>query len=67
MVGGATKGAIRSLARSAAVELVERGIRVNVLSPGPTDSGVITKGRDAMTVAAIEDHLKSRGVQRLGA
>jgi NAD(P)-dependent dehydrogenase (short-subunit alcohol dehydrogenase family) len=56
MVGGAaygaTKAAVRSLARSAAVELVDRGIRVNVLSPGPTDSGVISKGRDAVTVAA---------------
>jgi NAD(P)-dependent dehydrogenase (short-subunit alcohol dehydrogenase family) len=71
MVGGAaygaTKGAVRSLARSAAVELVDRGIRVNVLSPGPTDSGVISKGRDAVTVAAIEDHLKSQiPMKRLG-
>ena len=64
---GATKGAVRALARTAAAELVDRGVRVNVLSPGPTDSGVISKGRDAATVAAIEEHLKSKiPMKRLG-
>lgn len=33
---GATKAAIRNLARSWIVELKGRGIRINVLSPGPT-------------------------------
>ena len=32
----AAKAAVRSLARTLAVELAPRGIRVNVLSPGPT-------------------------------
>ncbi|TWV94016.1 SDR family oxidoreductase [Chitinophaga pinensis] len=36
----ATKAAIRSLGRSFAAELVERGIRVNVLTPGPIDTAV---------------------------
>lgn len=36
----ATKAAIRSLARSFAVELVGRGIRVNALTPGPIDTNV---------------------------
>jgi NAD(P)-dependent dehydrogenase (short-subunit alcohol dehydrogenase family) len=31
----ATKAALRSLARTAAAELVERGIRVNTVAPGP--------------------------------
>jgi NAD(P)-dependent dehydrogenase (short-subunit alcohol dehydrogenase family) len=31
----ATKAALRSLARTAAAELVERGIRVNAVAPGP--------------------------------
>ncbi|MFE7069172.1 SDR family oxidoreductase [Streptomyces sp. NPDC057620] len=35
---GATKAALRSLGRSWAYELTERGIRVNVLSPGPIDT-----------------------------
>lgn len=34
-VYAATKAAVRSLARSWAAELVERGIRVNVVAPGP--------------------------------
>ena len=37
-VYAATKAAVRSLARTWTAELAERGIRVNVLSPGPTDT-----------------------------
>lgn len=39
----ASKGALRSLARVAASELAPRGVRVNVVSPGPTDSGILAK------------------------
>jgi NAD(P)-dependent dehydrogenase (short-subunit alcohol dehydrogenase family) len=64
---GATKAALASLARTAALELLDRGVRVNVLLPGPIDSGVIAKGRDQATVTAIEDHLKSLiPMKRLG-
>jgi NAD(P)-dependent dehydrogenase (short-subunit alcohol dehydrogenase family) len=34
----ASKAAVRSLARTLTVELKDRGIRVNALSPGPTDT-----------------------------
>ena len=34
----ASKAAVRSLARTLTVELKERGIRVNAVSPGPTDT-----------------------------
>ncbi len=37
-VYSATKAAVRSLARSLSAELVERGIRVNVISPGPIET-----------------------------
>jgi len=37
-VYGAAKAAIRSFARSWAAELADRGIRVNAISPGPTDT-----------------------------
>jgi len=39
----ASKAALRSFARTAASELAERAIRVNAVSPGPTDSGIIEK------------------------
>lgn len=39
----ASKAALRSLARTAASELAARNIRVNVLSPGPTDTGITEK------------------------
>lgn len=38
-----TKAAIGAFARSWALELKDRGIRVNVLSPGPTDTAIIGK------------------------
>ena len=40
-VYAATKAALRSFARTWAAELAKRGIRVNVLSPGPTDTAMI--------------------------
>ncbi|HEY4065500.1 MAG TPA: SDR family oxidoreductase [Burkholderiaceae bacterium] len=36
----ASKAAIRSFARTWVVDLKQRGIRVNVISPGPTETGV---------------------------
>lgn len=39
----ATKGALRSLARGFAAEFVARGIRVNCVSPGPTDTPIFGK------------------------
>ncbi len=39
----AAKAAVRALARSFAVELLPRHIRVNVLSPGMTDTPIITR------------------------
>jgi NAD(P)-dependent dehydrogenase (short-subunit alcohol dehydrogenase family) len=40
-VYGATKAAVRSFARTWANELASRGIRVNVVSPGPTDTAMM--------------------------
>jgi NAD(P)-dependent dehydrogenase (short-subunit alcohol dehydrogenase family) len=39
----AAKAAVRALARSMSVELLARRIRVNVLSPGMTDTPIITR------------------------
>jgi NAD(P)-dependent dehydrogenase (short-subunit alcohol dehydrogenase family) len=64
----ASKGAVRSLASVAAIELASRGIRVNVLSPGPTDSGILTKllGPEgaAATSAALRERVPLKRVAR---
>lgn len=39
----ASKAALRSLARVLAAELLERGIRVNAVSPGPIKTSIISK------------------------
>ena len=39
----ASKAAVRSMARTLARELLPRGIRVNAVSPGPIDSGILER------------------------
>lgn len=39
----ASKAALRSMTRSLARELLPRGIRVNAISPGPIDTGILEK------------------------
>jgi NAD(P)-dependent dehydrogenase (short-subunit alcohol dehydrogenase family) len=54
-VYGATKAAIRSFARSWTSDLKARNIRVNVLSPGPTQ----TPGFDVFANDDVKDYMKS--------
>ena len=51
-VYGATKAALRSLVRTWTVDLKDRHIRSNVISPGPTDTPVID-GQPADAIARI--------------
>lgn len=52
-VYAASKAAVRSLARTFAAELVERGIRVNVVSPGPIETPIF--GRTGLPQAAVDE------------
>jgi NAD(P)-dependent dehydrogenase (short-subunit alcohol dehydrogenase family) len=51
---GATKAALRSYARSWAAELVPRGIRVNVVAPGPTDTDMMAAVSEEMRQMLIK-------------
>lgn len=52
-VYNATKGAVRSLAKTFSKELLPRGIRVNVLSPGPIETPIF--GKIGLPQEAIEE------------
>ncbi len=55
-VYGATKAAVRSFARTLTNELIGRGIRVNVVSPGPITTPIF--GRTGLPQEAIDDFSK---------
>lgn len=54
-----TKGALRSIARSLAVELAPKGIRVNVVSPGPVETPIF--GKMGMPQEALDEFAKGIG------
>lgn len=64
----ATKAAVRSIARVAANELADRKIRVNVISPGPTDTPNYSKlGFPEEAVTQFKAHYASNtAVKRMG-
>ncbi|WP_312391004.1 SDR family oxidoreductase [Chryseobacterium sp.] len=54
----ASKAALNSIAKTAAAELAPRKIRVNMVSPGPTKTEVMTKaGLDQATLNGLNDYL----------
>jgi NAD(P)-dependent dehydrogenase (short-subunit alcohol dehydrogenase family) len=53
-VYGASKAAVRSLGRTIAAELVERGIRVNVISPGPIETPIFDRTMTPQQVADLK-------------
>jgi len=58
-VYAASKAGVRSLARTLSAELMERGIRVNVLSPGTVDTPVFDKmGFSEAEVSRIKSEFK---------
>jgi NAD(P)-dependent dehydrogenase (short-subunit alcohol dehydrogenase family) len=56
----ASKAALRSFARTAAAELAEQGVRVNAVSPGPTDSGIIEKVYAPAAAAVVKSALEAK-------
>jgi NAD(P)-dependent dehydrogenase (short-subunit alcohol dehydrogenase family) len=60
----ASKAALRSLARTAASELAEQGVRVNAISPGPTDSGIVEKLYSPEAAAVVRSALEAKIPQR---
>jgi NAD(P)-dependent dehydrogenase (short-subunit alcohol dehydrogenase family) len=67
-VYSASKAAVRSLARTLAAELLDRGIRVNVVSPGPIYTPILEKsGMPQAGIDAFVDMVKTRvPMKRLG-
>ena len=63
-VYGASKAAVRSMARTFASSLIERKIRVNAVSPGPIETPLWYK--DEQVSSVIEDVKMSNPMKRFG-
>ena len=48
-----SKGAVQQITATLADELIDRGIRVNCLNPGPTDTGWATEELTAQLTGAL--------------
>jgi NAD(P)-dependent dehydrogenase (short-subunit alcohol dehydrogenase family) len=60
-VYAASKAALISLAKTLSAELLPRGVRVNVVSPGPVTTPLYGKlGMDAKTLEATAAHIESQ-------
>jgi NAD(P)-dependent dehydrogenase (short-subunit alcohol dehydrogenase family) len=54
----ASKAALRSMTRSLARELLPRQLRVNALSPGPIDTGILARSMPAEAVEPMQAQMK---------
>ena len=59
-VYAASKAAVLSLARNLSIELVERGIRVNSISPGPIESALLSRELSAEDLQQTRDWIVSQ-------
>lgn len=67
-VYAASKAGLRSLSRSLAAELVDREIRVNIVSPGPTDTPAYARSRRHETIPAsiAQEEVEKIPMKRMG-
>ncbi|MFF5662776.1 SDR family oxidoreductase [Streptomyces griseofuscus] len=66
-VYSASKAALRSMTRTLARELLPRKVRVNAVSPGPTDTGILDRSLPADVAETMKDTYRSTNpMQRLG-
>ncbi len=64
----ASKGALRSMTRSLARELLPRQIRVNAVSPGPVDTGILDRSLPAEVAAQAKSQMTTENpMLRFGA
>ena len=67
-VYSASKAALRSMTRSLARELLPRKVRVNAVSPGPIDTGILDRSFPADVAETMMDTYRSTNpMQRVGA
>ncbi|MDQ0775576.1 NAD(P)-dependent dehydrogenase (short-subunit alcohol dehydrogenase family) [Streptomyces aurantiacus] len=63
----ASKAALRSMTRSLARELLPQGIRVNAVSPGPVDTGILDRSMPAEAAEATKAQMIAQNpMQRVG-
>ena len=66
-VYSASKAALRSLARTLSRELLPRGIRVNAISPGPVDTGILDTMMSAEAAAQFkQERVADNPMRRFG-
>lgn len=63
-VYSATKAALRSMTRTFARELIDRGIRVNAVSPGPIDTGILERTMSVEAAREFLDQIKATNPMR---
>jgi NAD(P)-dependent dehydrogenase (short-subunit alcohol dehydrogenase family) len=66
-VYAASKAALRSLARTLSRELLPRGVRVNAISPGPIDTGILESSMGEEEAARFkEERVDGNPMRRFG-
>ena len=55
----ASKAAVRSMTRSLAAELLPRGVRVNAISPGPIDTGILAKVMPKEAADQVQEQMRA--------